>query len=95
MQHEAKDHGEFLTLVTLDAALAFDLVWQGSLLRKIFFEGVDGATWLTLLNMYTQATSSVTWGQRVSAPFDVRQGVRWVASSVLTTTSCLTTTSYI
>ena len=26
--------------------------------------------------MYTQATSSVRWGQRVSAPFPVKQGVR-------------------
>ena len=76
MQNEAKDCGEPLTLVTLAAAKAFDMVWQGSLLRKIYLEGVDGCTWLTLLNMYTQAMSSVRWGQRVSAPFPVKQGVR-------------------
>ena len=52
------------------------MIWQGSLLRKIFLEGVDGTIWLTLLNMYTQATSSVRWGHHVSAPFQVRQGVR-------------------
>ena len=52
MQNEAKDRGEPLTLVTLDAAKAFDVVWQGSLLRKIYLEGVDGCIWLTLLNMY-------------------------------------------
>ena len=62
--------------MTLDAAKAFDVVWQGSLLRKIYLEGVDGCIWLTLLNMYTQATSSVRWGQGVSAPFPVKQGVR-------------------
>ena len=76
MQNEAKDRREPLTLVTLDAAKAFDVVWQGSLLRKIFIEGVDGTIWLTLLNMYTHATSSVRWGHHVSTPFQVRQGVR-------------------
>ena len=60
----------------LDAAKAFDVVWQESLLRKIFLEGVDGTIWLTLLNMYTKATSLVKWGHHVSAPFQVRQGVR-------------------
>lgn len=42
VQNEAKDRGEFLCLVTLDAAKAFDVVWQASLLRKIYHEGVDG-----------------------------------------------------
>ena len=75
MQNEAKDRGEPLTLVTLDAAKAF-VVWQGSLLRKINLEGVDGTVWFTLLSIYTQATSSVRWDQRVSAPFQVKKGVR-------------------
>ena len=39
MQNEAKDRREPLTLVTLDAAKAFDMVWQSSLLRKIFLGG--------------------------------------------------------
>ena len=73
MQIEAKDQRRPLTLVTLDAAKDFDVVWQGSLRRKIFLEGVDGTIWLTPLNMYTQATSSVRWGHYVSAPFQVRQ----------------------
>ena len=34
MQNETKDRRESLTLVTLDAAKAFNVVWQGSLLRK-------------------------------------------------------------
>ena len=72
MQNEAKDRREPLTLVTLHA----DVVWQGSLLRKIFLEGVDGTIWLTLMNIYKQATSSVRWGKHLSAPFQVRQGVR-------------------
>ena len=45
VQNEAKDRGEFLGLVTLDAAKAFGVVWQGSLLRKIYREGVDGSLW--------------------------------------------------
>ncbi|MEW8562218.1 MAG: hypothetical protein AB2541_08940, partial [Candidatus Thiodiazotropha sp.] len=52
VQNEAKDRGEFLTLVTLDAAKAFDVVWQASLLRKIYHEGVDGTLWVTLSCMY-------------------------------------------
>ena len=39
VQNEAKDKGEFLSLVTLDAAKAFDVVWQTSLMRKIYQEG--------------------------------------------------------
>ena len=38
--------------------------------------GVDGTIWLTLMNMYKQATSSVRWGNHVSDPFQVKQGVR-------------------
>ena len=33
-QNEAKDIGEPLKLVTLDACKAFDVVWQDSLLRR-------------------------------------------------------------
>ena len=41
IQNEAKDRGESLTLVTLDAAKAFDVIWQGSLLRKTYLECVN------------------------------------------------------
>ena len=34
-RNEAKDIGEPLKLVTLDACKAFDVVWQDSFLRKI------------------------------------------------------------
>ena len=61
VQNEAKDKGEFLTLVTLHAAKAFDVVWQASLLRKIYHEGVDGTLWLTLSSMYSNAVTSVKW----------------------------------
>ena len=74
MQNEANDRHETLTLVTLDAAKAFDVVWQGAQLWKRFLEGVVGSVWLTLLNMYTQATSVVRWGHHTSAPFQVKKG---------------------
>ena len=50
--------GEFLSLITLDSAKAFDVVWQASLLRKIYHEGVDG-TLLTLSCMVSNAITSV------------------------------------
>ena len=76
VQNEAKDRGEFLGLITFDAAKAFDVVWQGSLLRKIFREGVDGSLWLTLSSMYANAVTSVKWGPHVSTHFTIKQGVR-------------------
>ena len=78
VQNEAKDKGEFLTLVTLDAAKAFDVVWQASLLRKIYYEGVDGTLttlWLTLSSMYSNVVTSVKWGPHVSSSFPIGQGV--------------------
>ena len=83
MQNEAKDRGEFLALVTLDAAKAFDIVWQASLLRKIYHEGVDDALWLTLSCMYSDAVT-VKWGPHVSSSFPIAQGVR--QGGILSTT---------
>ena len=76
VQNEAKDKGEFLTLVTLGAAKAFDVVWQAYLLRKNHHEGVDGTLWLTLSSMYSNAVTSVKWGPNVSSSFPIGQGVR-------------------
>ena len=85
VQNEAMDKGEFLTLVTLDAAKAFDVVWQASLLRKIYHEGVDGTLWLTLSSMYSNAVTSVKWGPHVSSSFPIGQGVRQ-GGGILSTT---------
>ena len=41
-QNEAKDIGEPLKLVTLDACKAFDVVWQDFLLGKLFSVGIQG-----------------------------------------------------
>ena len=84
VQNEAKDRGEFLSLVTLDAAKAFDVVWQVSLLRKIYHEGVDGTLWLTLSCMYSNAITSVKWGPHISSSFPIKQGVR--QGGILSTT---------
>ena len=84
VQNEAKDKGEFLSLVTLDAAKAFDVVWQASLLRKIYHEGVNGTLWLTLSRMYSDAVTSVKWGPLISSSFPIKQGVR--QGGILSTT---------
>ncbi|MEW8547288.1 MAG: reverse transcriptase family protein, partial [Candidatus Thiodiazotropha sp.] len=75
-QNEAKDIGEPLKLVTLDACKAFDVVWQESLLRKIYNAGIDGNLWLCLNNLYSGAYSAVKWQGLVSPLFQIRQGVR-------------------
>ena len=75
-QNEAIDLREGLHLVTLDAAKAFDVVWQDSLMRKIYSAGVDGSLWLTTANLYRDAETSVKWSSHVSEPFKVQQGVR-------------------
>ena len=58
-QNESKDIGEPLKLVTLDACKAFDIVWQDSLLRKIYNVGIQGKLWTCLSNLYKGATSAV------------------------------------
>ena len=50
-QNEAKELGEPLKLVTLDACKAFDVVWQESLLRKLFNAGIQGSLWVCLKNL--------------------------------------------
>ena len=84
VQNEGKDRVEFLALVTLDAAKAFDVFWQASLLRKIYQEGVNGTLWLTLSRMYSDAVASVKWGPHISSFFPNKQGVR--QGGILSTT---------
>ena len=74
-QNEVVDLREDLYLVALDAAKAFDVVWQDSLMRKIYNAGVDGSLWLTTANLYRDAETSVKWSSHVSEPFKVQQGV--------------------
>ena len=75
VQNEVKDRGEFLSLVTLDAAKAFDVVWQASLLRKVYHDVVDDTLWLILSCKYSNAITSVKWGPHISSSFPIKQGV--------------------
>ena len=75
-QNEAKENGHPLKLVTLDACKAFDVVWQDSLLRKLYNIGIHGSLWLSMSNLYSDATSVVKWQGRTSSPFEIKQGVR-------------------
>ena len=75
-QNEAKEVGMPLKLVTLDACKAFDVVWQDSLLRKIFNVGINGSLWTCIKNLYEGAQSVVKWSGHVSSPFQIQQGVR-------------------
>ena len=74
-QNESKDIGEPLKLVTLDACKAFDVVWQDSLLRKIYNVGIQGKLWTCLSNLYKGATSAVKWQGVFSPMFEIKQGV--------------------
>ena len=74
--NEDADLREDLHLVTLDAAKAFDVVWQDSLMRKISNAGVYSTLWLTTANLNRDAETSVKWSNHMSEPFKVQQGVR-------------------
>ena len=75
-KNEGKDTHTPLRLVTLDACKAFDVVWQDSLLRKMFNTGVQGNLWWSVRNLYAGAQSVVKWNGKVSSPFEIKQGVR-------------------
>ena len=75
-QNEAKENGHPLKLVTLDACNVFDVVWQDSLLRKLCKIGIHGSLWLSMSNLYSDATSVVKWQGRTSSPFEIKKGVR-------------------
>ena len=50
-QNEAREICDPLKLVTLDACKTFDVVWQESLLCKLFNVGIHGSLWLCLRNL--------------------------------------------
>ena len=58
-QNEAKENGLPLKVVTLDAFKVFDVVQQDSLLRKLYNTRIHGSLWLSLSNLYSNATSVV------------------------------------
>ena len=75
-QNGAKENGLSLKLVTLDACKAVDVVWQDSLLRKLYNTGIHGSLWLSLSIRYSGAFSVVKWQGKMSPPFEIKQGVR-------------------
>ena len=75
-QNEAVDLREDLHFVTLDEAKAFAVVWQDSLMRKIYNAGVDGSIWLTTAYLYRDTETSVKWSSHLSELFKAQQGVR-------------------
>ena len=69
---EAKDKNEPLIMQTLDAEKAFDYVWHGSLLRKLYKDGVMGDLWLLVKSLHTDSHTIVKWhGEQ-----GIRQGAK-------------------
>ena len=60
----------------LDAHKAFDVVDHGLLLLRLLFDGLHGADWLLLRNLYSDLTSVVKWEGTLSNPFVIKQGVQ-------------------
>ena len=73
---EAKNECKPLIVATLDARKAFHVVDHKLLLRRLFLDGITGADWMLLRNMYTNLTSAVKWEGTLSSPFVIKQGVR-------------------
>ena len=65
----------------MDATQAFDRVWHGSMLVKLYDVGLSGRKWLFLNNWYEDLTLQVKWKGEVSSSFNetlcVRQGGTW------------------
>ena len=47
-----------------------------SLLRRLYLDGITGADWLLLRNLYSDLTSIVKWEGTLSNPLVIKQGVR-------------------
>ena len=60
----------------LDAKSAFDVVYQNSLSRTLYSDGVRGNLWLMTRELNKDATSRVKWCGETSDSFPITQGVR-------------------
>ena len=60
----------------LDAASAFDHVWQDGLFYKLFNVGINGRLWRVLRSGYSNVRSCVSFDGILSRWSDVRQSVR-------------------
>ncbi len=74
--YQAKRECKPLYITLLDVKTAFDVVWHASLLKKLHKDGIDGDLWLAIRDLYTNATSQVSWKGQTSDPFTILQGVR-------------------
>lgn len=80
MVTQAADHYkeimEELLLLTLDAQKAFDKLDHELLFNKLYHDGICGATWILLRNMYKNMTVKVKWENTLSESIEVKQGIR-------------------
>ncbi|VDI44319.1 Hypothetical predicted protein [Mytilus galloprovincialis] len=74
--NEAKDKNECLILITLDAEKAFDVVDHIHLFWKLYHQGINGATWLLIKELYNKTTTQVKSQGYISETFVNEQGVK-------------------
>ncbi len=72
----AEELGVTLYAGFLDAKSAFDVVWTGSLLRRLNAAGIQGPDWLVIKSLHEGASSAVKWKGEISDKFNISQGVR-------------------
>ena len=93
---EAKNKGDTLYVTSLDVQKAFDTVQHGSFLYQLHRAGVQGPWWNLKYDTYDCLMSQVVWNMarrqtRRSVSNKVKVRVNF---QVLTTTSCIFTTSW-
>ena len=66
---ESIDMKQRLRAIFVDATQAFDRVWHGPMLVKLYDVGLTGRKWLFLNNWYKELTSQVNWEGDVSSSF--------------------------
>ncbi|CAG2220436.1 unnamed protein product [Mytilus edulis] len=74
--NEAKDKNECLILITLDAEKAFDVVDHIHLFWKLYHQGINGASWLLIKELYNKTTTQVKSQGYISETFVNEQGVK-------------------
>ncbi|CAG2233240.1 unnamed protein product [Mytilus edulis] len=73
--HHIKKNGTVI-VVLLDSTKAFDTVPPDGLRIKLFEYGATGKLWLLLDNMYTDLSSAILFGGKLSKWFKLNRGVR-------------------
>ena len=73
---EASHNKQDLWVTTLDTQKAFDVVDRGSLLRRLYLDGIEGDDWLLVRDMYSDCSSRIKWAGGISHPINITQGVR-------------------